>query len=325
MMEQYMFEYTPRSTNSLEIIQPFIDRIADDTDVQIMGGLGTAALVMSDVEINTATKEVIAPEGFFLPAHRDDGTKRDVDVLVLTSDQVRIAEVDAILKDSIGNGLERSVFGIRPQNALRKQINKPLGFRAFRTFLSDRYEADSETPGAYVKSLFPFAVPIEPEALETWTLVMGDDQSRIPIPHPGATLANYASRSISGLRPRDYDKITHVADNVFTRSPEVKEWLVDGPGKPLIELSTMIASLRKPGLTSTSLIDGLHVRTFTHDELIEQPSFMLPEQPEQRKRAIIGEAAFKATALHAFESNPLVVMLWRHFLERRAGAIVKNS
>lgn len=320
-----MSEYTRSSDNSLEIIQPFIDRIADADDVQIMGGLGTAAFLQSVVEIDTNAKEVIIPDNLYLSAHRDDGTKRDVDVLVLSSDQSRVQEVDDLLFDSIGDSLERSVFGIHPNEALERQRANPLGFRAFRTFLSDRYEDSAHSSGAYLKSLFPFAVPLDPETLETWTLVMGKEETRIPISHPGATLANYTNRSISGLRPRDKEKIAQVAENVFALAPEIRDWMLDGPGKSQIELSTAIASLRRPSEANMSLIHGIPISTHSHDDLVELPSFMNPEYSHCQKRSIIGRSVLKAHALHAFESSPAIIKLWHQFAERKVDAIVKNT
>jgi len=320
-----MLHRIPDSDNSLEIIQPFVRDLGDSRDVQIMGGVGTAALSDPRTEICTYSKEVIAPHDFFLPAFRNDGTLRDVDVLVLSSDVLRTSEVDNVLMDTVGSRLERSVFGIRPREVLQRQLAHPLGFRAFRTFLSDRYEAGSVDGEAYVKSLFPFAVPFDPEALETWTLVVGDDSHRIPIPHPGMTLANYCNRSISGLRPRDEDKIASVAANVFRAAPEIKEWLMNGPGKTQLELGALIASLRHPGLPSMELFNGVTVRTYTPDELVEHPAFMLPEYSSGYCRSVLGLAALKATLLHSFENNPRVVTAWRQVAERHADLIVKNA
>lgn len=320
-----MSEITQKSTNSIEIIQPFVERIAEARDVQILGGLGMAALVQPNIIIENDDRRVIVPEMPFLPAHREDGTKRDVDVLVLSSDPARVSEVSTMLDDSIGDALEKSVFDIRPSETLRKQLVDPLGFRALRTLLSDRYEKDPYASGEYVKSLFPFSVPLTPDALETWTLVLGQDGIEVPIPHPGTTLANYTNRSISGLRPRDADKITHVAENVFGVAPEIKDWMMDGPGKSQIELSTAIASLRHPDRKNLPLIDGLKVNTYSHDELMDHPSFMIPEYSKRHKRAVIGRAVFKAHALNAFESNPLVVTLWRQFAEHGTDAIIKNA
>lgn len=316
-------EYGP--TNSLDVIKPFIERVADAGDVHIMGGVGTAALGCASVEINSSAKEVWVPGSFVLPTHREDGTKRDVDVLVLSSDKNRVAEVAFDLQETVGDALEQSVFDIRSHETLQKQLAHPLGFRAFRTFLSDRYEASSETSGTYVKSLFPFSLALPNEVLETWTLRVGNDETGIPIPHPGTTLSNYTSRSISGLRPRDAGKITHVAENVFAMAPEIKEWLIDGPGQSQLELSKVIASLRSPEQEDFHLIDGLTVDTYSFNELVEHPAFMFPEKPQAYKYALLGEAAFKAHGLHAFESMPWVVTAWRHLMERRADTIVKNS
>ncbi|MGV9001855.1 MAG: hypothetical protein ACOH18_02775 [Candidatus Saccharimonadaceae bacterium] len=320
-----MSERTSDSKNSLEITRPFIERITDTNDVQIMGGLGTAALLQAGVEIHYDTKEVITADDFYLSARREDGSKRDVDVLVLSSDPTRIAEVEAELQQTVGKALERSVFGIRPHTSLQKQLASPQGFRVFRTFVSDRYEAESFSTGSYVKALFPFSVPIDPEALESWTLVTGEDETRIPIPHPGTTILNYTNRSISGLRPRDTEKIAKAAGNIFKQAPEIKDWIIDGPGKSQLELSTMVASLRQSNPTSISLVEGLLVNTLGRQELIEHPAFMVPESSEQIKHAIVARAAFKANGLHFFESNSVVVMLWRQFGERRAEAIVKNA
>lgn len=37
----------------------------------------------------------------------------------------------------------------------------PMGARVIRMFTSDRYEVSPDVSGIYVKSLFPFAVPVE--------------------------------------------------------------------------------------------------------------------------------------------------------------------
>lgn len=317
------FNYSPE--NSLDIIKPFAEQVVLQGDVQLMGGIGTAALGHDEVEINFDAKEVRVPETLFLPSYREDGTKRDIDVLVVSSNPERVATVAKQLNDSVGEALEQSVFDIRTHDTLQKQLAHPLGFRAFRTFLSDRYEASSQPSGTYVKSLFPFVVPLPAEAMETWALYVGDDLNPLPIPHPGTTLSNYTSRSISGLRPRDTQKITQVADNVFKKAPAVKEWLIDGPGASQLELSKVLASLNAPGVKNVSLIDGLRVDTYQQSELAEHPAFMYAHEPAARRRLILGEAAFKARALHFFESNPQVVTAWRKVMERRADSIVKNN
>ena len=251
------------TTDCFAAVRPFIDALdspAAAGDVQIIGGVSTSALSHPSTEIHVDTKEIIAPRGFSLSRHREDGTLRDVDVLVLSSNSQRVYEVERTLQQTTGNTLERSVFGIRPAESLREQTAHPLGLRALRTFLSDRYDTPRGA-SSRVKSLFPFAVPLPDETLETWSLIVlpEDDaagEQVIPVPHPGTTLVNYCTRSISGLRPRDAAKITHVAENVFSVSPDIRSWLIDGPGASQLELGTLIASLRTPHQTGVSLLDG---------------------------------------------------------------------
>lgn len=318
-------ERKTRGIDSLEVIRPFVERAETQHGVQIMGGLGATALAHPEVQINREFKEVQVPEDFSLPTLRPDGTLRDVDVLVLSSSKNRIDEVEKVLKDTIGNTLERSVFGIRPHSILEDQIAKPLGARAFRTFVSDRYEAASNSKEVYKKALFPFQVPMSAESLDTWTLVIGNDEKRIPISHPGATIANYTNRSIGGVRPKDIDKLTAITTNVFTRTPELKSWLADGAGKSQLELSLLLASLRSTSYDIRHVLPGITVPRFNSDELIDHEAFMAPEAPYATQRKILATAAFKAGSLHALESNGIVLKLWRQFAEQRATAIVKNT
>lgn len=316
------FERTVAPRNSLDIIRPFVQRIETQPDVQIMGGLGSAALALGEVELSFDRKEVYAPKDFNLSAFRPDGTLRDVDVLVLSSDPSRIGEVSAELKETVGNELERSVFGIRPRQALEAQIQDPLGFRAFRTFVSDRYDLGD---GELVKALFPFWVPLHQESLETWSLLIGDEPA-IPIPHPGATIANYTNRSISGVRPKDATKVAAIVANVFAKAPELKEWLVDGNGASQLELSALIASLSKDRRAIEAVFHDIPFPAYSHDALIEHEAFIPRELTSRRtKQQIIATAAFKAEGLHFFESNKHVVSAWQRFAEKRAQAIVKNS
>lgn len=315
-------ERTASQRNSLEIIRPFVERLETQPDVQIMGGLGSAALASSDVELSFDRKEVYIPAGFNLSAHRPDGTLRDVDVLVLSSDPSRISEVSDELEAAVGGALERSVFGIRPRQALAAQIEDPLGFRAFRTFVSDRYDLGD---GELVKALFPFWVPLHQESLESWALHIGDEPP-IPIPHPGATLANYTNRSISGVRPKDATKVAAIAANVFAKAPELKEWLVDGNGASQLELSALIASLSKDRRAIEAVFQDIPFPTYSHEELLHHEAFIPRDLASRRtKQQIIATAAFKAEGLHFFESNKYIVSAWQRFAEKRAQAIVKNS
>ncbi len=319
-----MKEYSEDIPNAFEITRPFVNEVIDDGDVQLIGGLGIEPLLHAGMSINMDAKEVIVPEPLFLPAHREDGTKRDVDVLVLSSQPGRIQQVGELLNTSVEDHLEQSVFSIRTHEALQKRLAHPFGMRAMTTFVSDRYEAAPDAPTPFVKALPPFSLPIDPESLETWTAVTPNGTHRVPIPHPGATILNYTNRSISGLRSRDVDKATRAAVNVFAKAPEVKEWIVDGPGASQFELSRIIASLRAPSMIHFPVVDGLTTTTYSWEELTEHEAFVAEARPIARAHLIAG-AAFKASGLAFFEKYPIIVTGWRQFAEKRADDIVKNA
>ena len=309
--------------NSLEVLRPFINEVQNDTDVQIMGGVGTAALEDPRTELNIDKKEVYAPKGFALPTFRDNGTRRDVDVLVTSSDPERIAEVETILEETVGEHLQREVFPIRPHEVLADQIIHPFGRRAVLAAVSDRYEASPDIAGAYVKALFPYAVGIDPETLEPWTLVT--DMGEFPIPHPGTTIANYTNRSITGLRHKDTRKMTLAAQNIFANEPLMREWLIDGPGKSQLELSTIIASLRRPNRRNLNLISDLKIDTYGDAELLEHDNFLRPDMSSAEKMGVLALARLKVGVIKPFEDMDAFVAWWQRHMEQRAAAIVKNK
>jgi hypothetical protein len=114
--------------NSIDIIRPFADSIRGSQDIQLMGGVGTSALADPRTIIDAEQKYVIAPADFYLPVTRPDGNRRDVDVLVKTTDPTRISEVREAVTLAVEPHLEASVFGIRPEQALQRQTRHPFGF-----------------------------------------------------------------------------------------------------------------------------------------------------------------------------------------------------
>jgi len=308
--------------NSMEIIEPFARRIENDNDVQVIGGMSISAMAHPDAHFDSQQREITVPNNFSLSSRRPDGSLRDIDVLVNSTNQARVEEVETHLRETIGNRLEHSVFSILPNRLLERQRSNPFGMIALRTLLSNRYES-SITTQTYVKSLFPFAAAIDPESMETWTLIVGDEQ-QVPVPHPGTTLLNYMTRSVSGIRPRDKDKLSAAASNIFKHSPETKEWLVDGPGKSQLELAKILASLNIPGEKYIELIEGIDISTYSHRQIAEHESFMVPELTPNERQLAIGVATLKAYAVTRLESSPQLISLFHHFLERHASIFTKN-
>ncbi|HUC96563.1 MAG TPA: hypothetical protein VMR16_02755 [Candidatus Saccharimonadales bacterium] len=326
-------------TNSFDVIDPFsriLERESID-DVQIIGGINSAALVHPDTIIDLKAKEIIVPADICLSTVRDDKTKslRDIDVFVQSSDPRYIDSINDLAEVTIGAQLERSIFGILPSEALERQMRNPLGVAAlFNTVVSDRYMVTDETAlllpdgmvsdDSMVKSLFPFAVPLSKEALETWTVTDGRDM-RVKVPSPAAQLLNYITRSNTGVRPKDSGKVENMYENIFSKAPELRDWVLDGPGAPQVELGLLLRGLtpKKPHVDYF----GTGKPILTHQEMVESESFMLQDISNEEKLRIVGRAAHKAVLVNFFESNPTFVALWQNGFEQNplVQRIIKNK
>lgn len=306
-------------TDTIHIIRPIAEILQSERlpDVQIIGGIGAVALSHPDTVIDVQTKTLIAPDSLVMPSRRPDGSLRDIDVLVLSSNRDDIKDVESIVTSVVGKELEASVFGMRSADILKKQLSRPLGFTVFKTFLSDRYESED----SYIKSLFPFAVEMNPESLETWTMSLRG--ITLPIPNPAMSLINYTNRSISGLRPKDAEKVEQMAKMTFDRAPSLREWAIDGPGSSQVELSHLLEQLtpRKVHRPIFQEKKG----NLTREQLMMHEAFLLSGRSEYVQRSALAVAAFKAHGLAFFESHPAVVSLWRKIGERNLEFIVKNT
>lgn len=307
------------TTNSIDVIRPFAEALKQEsiTDVQVMGGVYSAALLDPETVIDPKSKFVIAPALLYQDVRRPDRNKslRDVDAFVKSSDRKYIALIEQILKETVGTELERSVFGIVPEKVLRRQLCHPFGFIALKTFLSDRYVQ----PDGLVKSLFPFGVPIDAESLESWTLTVGDMQ--VQVPNPARQVIDYTNRSISGVRPKDEKKVEEIAAIVFSKAPELLDWAVEGPGASQVNLGLLLRSLT-PNKEHPDYFRA-NRPVMPVSELADSEYFMLPDLEANTRRRIVATAAFKANMLSFFESNKTFVSLFQKYIESHMGTLVK--
>lgn len=295
--------------NSIDVIRPFAASVEHRTDVQIVGGLGSVALLDTRTVIDAGNQTIIAPDDLYLSTQRDNGSRRDIDVLVTSSDPARIGEVVDTLNEAVGDDLERSVFGFRSAAQLDRIFAHPMGPLAAGTFLADRYGelGNGGEATSAEKSLFPFRVPLSAEAMEPWRLEIG--QSSFWIPNPAVTVLNYSHRSISGLRGKDEAKIARVSERVFADAPELRDWIIDGPGRSQAELTSLINSLRP----HPPILPLPYDRRFSLEEMANHEAFGPRQEDELAKRAILGTAAFKARGLAWFEHNEAIVAAWQRF------------
>lgn len=298
-----------------------------------MGGIGSAALTHAGTEIFPAERRITTSPDFLedpavrmaLDPIRADGSRRDLDVLVLSADEEAIAMVEAAAERTVDGQLDVSVFGLHKAVELREQVANPFGWRAFKTFVSDRYLWES---GRVDKALFPFGVELDREALETWSLEIGAEE--FPVANPSSTVLNYLTRSISGLRPKDADKVDAMAGQVFAKAPELAEWAVDGPGKSQMELASILQTLRRGSslpLSKRQLEVGgvLKIRAGSVRALNDHPAFMLRHDSADTRDAALAWAVVKARGLGIGESQDWVVTIFRKYFEEMVDGITKNG
>lgn len=307
----------PEIQQSVDIIRPFLAEHEGEPDIQVMGGIASTALRHPDLVIDMASKELRVPN-IDVSQFRPNGTLRDADVYVASENPERIQDVKRSLLQSVAGQLIVSVCAIHPFKAYEREFYNPT------EITSDRYRI---TPfkAEYGKVLPPFVAKLDPEALEQWQLIVNDELT-IPVSHPGATLANYTQRSIEGLRPKDSEKTHAAAHNMFAKEPEVKEWLLDGPGWSQFELSHAFTSLRQQKEPTVTIVDGIELPTMTLDEMVDSRLMMAPDSIRAFRRQAVEFAALKSRASYnvskyekvvKFFNNPKVEELFARFVKSR--------
>ncbi len=317
-----------------QITETFVRALGERSDlppVQIIGGNGAAALLSDETEIDLESRTIRAPATCDLPRLRADRSVRDLDTLVLSTDPQEIEAVRLLGEESIGGELKISVFGLKPLTELHDQRRRPARSVA-RIFLADRYVTTvpdvrrETTITEGFKALYPFRVPITTETFDTFQLVIGG-RPPAPTSHPGTTILNYLTRSISGLRAKDAAKVETMTENVLTRYPDIREWIHDGPGRDMLDLARILHTLREPRRRPQTLRLGslLAVDPYPLAELGRHPGFMASQQRRGAQRLIIEATHLKAWLLGTVESNPRVVSFWQKHIEDRVDAIVHNE
>jgi hypothetical protein len=322
----------PPEANCIEIIRPYIDAVAQEgmPPVQLLGGVGSVALTDERTVIKADEQRIIAPAGLHLSNYRDDGNVRDVESLVLSNRAEDVRAVEECGEQTMGDMLIVEVFPFLDDTRTEKLLAAPFGKRALATFVSDRYMPAETvwTPGEATakRVLFPFAVPIADEALETWTLEI-DDAFEIPVPSPGAVVINYLTRSISGLRGKDEDKIERMAQAIFDKSPDMVDWIVDGPGSEQFELARVFHTLRESKRHPQVLTVGgkLDVTALDYYDLLEHPSFLLNELDEGAQLKALRRAAIKSRVLHFGEGLSFIVTPFQKYVEPHISSILHNK
>lgn len=203
---------TSENVYSLLVARGFHDRMEDcEVPYNVVGGLGLHA-VTNSAEIDWDNHVVYLSNGICLPCLRENGTVRDLDTLVQSTDKTVMKSCRQKIADAIGDKLVVSAFGLNSYEKNRRGIFD---------FVGDRY-VDNEgrlywrlggieteiPPQNSVRWLIERGSNPEtpPESLEQW-LVRRDGETVCAVLNPVAQLGAYLNRSAAGLRPKDEEKV----------------------------------------------------------------------------------------------------------------------
>lgn len=274
--------------NSLEIIRPFCKLVKEQgiSNLRLVGGIAAVALGHPDTIIDMRDKKVIAPDDLYLSNIRDDGTLRDLDIRLYSSQQSDFDKVQETFNKTIGNQLELSIFRLGTERELYNIKHKPFGLQAITSHVSNIFQ----TKEGLVKALPPFCAKVDNESLEEWSLIYKDIKA--PIQNPALSLICYTDRDIVGMRKRDVIKVKKMARNVFQKMPELRDWAVYGPGNSQFELGLLLRSLT-PYRQHDDIFNAKKP-TLPIKNIIDHEYFMYSEATQAKKYAVIGQAVIKA-------------------------------
>ncbi len=244
----------------------------------VLGGIATGALTSYQTEIDFGSKYIYSTYDGSIPVYKPNGSARDIDILIADVLPINKAKlIKSTVDELIDHRMPVSVFGLDVHNpTITRSSARTLNAKEW---LSKRTIDNNHNLRL---ELYPAIVDLNQKILEPWTLVTpkGD---KLNVMHPGAHLLNYATRSISGIRHKDKQKLALAAKNILSYS-EINDELDGGNLTELVSFAVTIDKMRAGTLSPGSH----HIR---------------PEASETD----LALAKYKARALGFVETNETIV------------------
>ncbi len=198
----------------------------------VVGGLAAVALTELETEFDPASHTIVAAPKLSLPTERPNGTRRDLDVLVLSPDIERVAAARRVVAAKAAGQLAISAFGID-----RHEAYLARRWRGLREWLSAR-TIDEQGQHHYV--LGPVIQPVQTASYTPWSLITPDGEP-LQVMHPAAQALCYRVRSISGVRVKDKPKLAQMEERIY-QEPGLRHEVTAGP---LLEWALFAAAIRQ--------------------------------------------------------------------------------
>lgn len=212
--------------------------LANEDGYRLVGGIVSHALLGHDTVIDHIGKAIITTMESSQTIIREDGSKRDADiVLPYISNKVTAERVRQTVEESTQHQLVGSVFSFEAKKQLTKND------RLAATLLHWTSHRTIDAQGRYYYELYPLSREVPTESYEPWNLQLPSGNI-IKTFSPLAVLMAYKTRSISGIRHKDMSKVSALEDKILG-DPVFKEQLLDGIFTPWQQFADDIMSLNQ--------------------------------------------------------------------------------
>lgn len=244
---------TPNCYHALEGLNEAISSQLDhDQRYVVVGGVVTGAIKHEGTTFHHAGSRLMPTSMKSAePVIRDNGTVRDVDVVVLDrlSEEQGLA-VKAAMKSSIikavGQEMVVSVFGFDERQEMTRERRVQAAMKAWTSKRTvDEY-------GVHRYELYPIEKVVSPESYQSWDMLTPNGAT-VPVLNPLGHMLAYRMRSISGLRTKDAEKVSEMKDRIMGEE-EFVQGLGEGPFVDWAEFADGLEALREDRFRDYALL-----------------------------------------------------------------------
>jgi hypothetical protein len=213
-----------RSLNCFEAIGELDSAMADvvpaGIDYLVLGGIASSALRHPDTKLDPfpVGGMVCAPDSAAESVIRDNGTRRDIDILLTgVLDEETSQKIKETVTDATDGQLLVSIFDFDkhdPDPSLLAKVKAGVSHRTIDEEGTLRYE------------LYPLSQIVSAETYSPWQL-MTPSGLRVNVLNPAGHALAYRMRSISGTRIKDAEKVSEMTKNVMA-VPELRQAIYEG-------------------------------------------------------------------------------------------------
>ena len=189
-------------------------RELNDTNYYIVGGVVSNLLADRETTYDFTNRIVTPRPNIELSNYRNDGTLRDLDILILSPlSSNHLKYLEKVVFQAVDGLLVPSIFGLKEHEENRNRVKANLLDWVSRRTIDEN--------GVLRYELFPISQEVSRKSFDPWYFQTKFNSKLTPMLHPVGHLSAYYIRSISGLRSRDQQKVELMHQNILSNAPEL--------------------------------------------------------------------------------------------------------